>query len=262
MLEQITPLILTYNESPNINRTLAKLTWAKRIVIIDSFSDDGTLEIISQYLQVEIFQRKFDTHAMQWNFGLEKIKTEWVLSLDADYTLSDQLILELEKLQPPLQVDGYFVGFKYCVFGKPLRGTILPPRQLLFRHANASYTDDGHTQLLKVKNQSRHLSSFIYHDDHKSLSRWLWAQHRYHEIEANKLINSQWNELSIADKVRTLKIISPFAVLIYCLIIKGGILDGLYGWYYAFQRVLAEIDISLRLIEHSFSNNNHKDKEQ
>ncbi|MEB3160315.1 MAG: glycosyltransferase, partial [Synechocystis sp.] len=95
MLEQITPLILTYNEAPNIDRTLQKLTWAKRIVIIDSFSDDDTLEIIRQYHQVDFFQRKFDTHANQWNFGLDQIKTEWALSLDADYTLSDQLLLEL-----------------------------------------------------------------------------------------------------------------------------------------------------------------------
>ena len=93
MLDQITPLILTYNEDPNINRTLKKLTWAKRIIIIDSFSDDATLEILGQYPQVELFQRKFDTHGAQWNFGLGKITTDWVLSLDADYILSDQLIL-------------------------------------------------------------------------------------------------------------------------------------------------------------------------
>ncbi|MFN5855908.1 MAG: glycosyltransferase, partial [Pseudanabaenaceae cyanobacterium] len=44
MIEQIQPLILTYNEAPNIARTLAKLSWAKRIVVIDSFSTDETLE--------------------------------------------------------------------------------------------------------------------------------------------------------------------------------------------------------------------------
>lgn len=262
MLEQITPLILTYNESPNINRTLAKLTWAKRIVIIDSFSDDDTLEIISQYPQVEIFQRKFLSFADQCNFGLSKITTDWVLSLDADYILSDLLLKELERIPSNSSINGYAVPFKYCVFGKPLRGTLLPSRVVLYRPKFAKYQDDGHAHKVEISGEKSQLKSYIYHDDRKSLSRWLWAQHRYHEIEANKLINSQWKELSIADKVRTLKIISPFAVLIYCLIIKGGILDGLYGWYYAFQRVLAEIDISLRLIEHSFSNNNHKDKEQ
>ncbi len=40
MLDQITPLILTYNETPNVDRTLKQLTWAKEIVVIESFSDD------------------------------------------------------------------------------------------------------------------------------------------------------------------------------------------------------------------------------
>ena len=249
MLEQITPLILTYNEAPNIGRTLEKLTWAKRIVIIDSFSEDDTLEIVNSYPQVEVFQRKFDTHAKQWNFGLEKIKTEWVLSLDADYTLSDQLILELENLKPPFQVDGYFAGFRYCVFGKPLKGTILPPRQVLFRHNNATYIDDGHTQLLAVKNKSFYLSNFIYHDDRKPLSRWLWAQDRYMIIEAKKLKETPFTQLSWGDKIRKQKILAPFIIIIYCLILKGGIFDGWRGWYYALQRMFAETLLCIRLIE-------------
>jgi len=90
MIEQITPLILTYNEAPNIDRALERLTWANRIVVIDSFSDDETLDILANYPQVEVNQRRFDTHALQWNYGLEKINTKWILSLDADYILSEQ----------------------------------------------------------------------------------------------------------------------------------------------------------------------------
>ncbi|WP_216092565.1 glycosyltransferase [Candidatus Marithrix sp. Canyon 246] len=63
MLEQITPILLTYNEQPNIERTLTKLSWAKDIVIVDSFSTDDTLNIIQQFKQVRLFQRTFDSHA-------------------------------------------------------------------------------------------------------------------------------------------------------------------------------------------------------
>ena len=65
MLEEVTPLILTLNESPNIDRTLQHLTWAKRIVVIDSYSTDTTLEILQSYPQVQIFKREFDTHTNQ-----------------------------------------------------------------------------------------------------------------------------------------------------------------------------------------------------
>jgi glycosyltransferase involved in cell wall biosynthesis len=111
-LETITPLILTYNEAPNIDRTLQKLTWASRIVVIDSrYSTDGTLDILQHYPQVECCQRKFDTHAAQWNYGLKQIDTEWVLSPDADYVLSDALIDELTRFVLTSHIHGYFASF-------------------------------------------------------------------------------------------------------------------------------------------------------
>jgi glycosyltransferase involved in cell wall biosynthesis len=249
MLEKITPLILTYNEAPNIQRTLEHLTWAKTIVVIDSYSIDNTLEIVKSYSQVEVFQRKFDTHAIQWNYGLEQITSEWVLSLDADYIVTDELISEIKALQTNTEINGYFAKFKYCVFGKPLRGTILPPRQVLFRKDKSIYLDDGHTQLLEVHGKSATLSSYIHHDDRKPLTRWLWAQDRYMIIEVKKLTQTPDNEISLGDRIRKQKILAPFIIMFYCLILKGGILDGWHGWYYAFQRMLAETLLSIRLIE-------------
>ncbi|WGV24069.1 glycosyltransferase family 2 protein [Halotia branconii] len=250
MLEKITPLILTYNERNNIDRTLQRLTWAKTIIVVDSYSNDETLEILHSYPQVQIFQRKFDTHAAQWNYGLEQVKSEWVISLDADYILTDQLITEIQALPVNNQINGYFARFKYCVFGKPLRGTILPPRQVLFRKKQAIYIDDGHTQLLQLTGESLILSGYIHHDDRKPLSRWLWAQDRYMIIEVKKLLETPVNELSVGDRIRKQKLFAPFIILFYCLILKGGVLDGWAGYYYAFQRMLAETLLSIRLIEY------------
>ncbi len=249
MLEQVTPLILTFNEAPNIDRTLQRLTWAKRIVVIDSYSTDETLEILQSYPQVEIFQRSFDTFANQCNYGLEKVKTAWVLSLDADYIVTDDLVAEIDTLPKDSLVDGYFVRFKYCVFGKPLRGTLLPPREVLFRREKGAYVDDGHAHRLRVNGQSSILSSYLYHDDRKPLSRWVWAQDRYMIIEAKKLLETPDSELSFGDRLRKQKVLAPFVILFYCLILKGGILDGWAGWYYAFQRIMAEILLAIRLTE-------------
>jgi glycosyltransferase involved in cell wall biosynthesis len=258
MFEQITPLILTYNEAPNIGRTLQQLTWAKQIVVIDSFSDDETLEIISKYPQVQIFQRKFDTHTDQWNYGLEQVKSAWVLSLDSDYLVTDLLIAEIESLSSNTDIDGYFAKFKYCIFGKPLRGTILPPRQVLFKKSKSIYIDDGHTQLLQVNGKSSQLSAYIHHDDRKSLSRWLGSQDRYMQIESKKILFTPYGELGLGDRIRKAKYIAPFIIWVYCLILKGGILDGWRGWYYAFQRMLAEILLSIYIIELDASSPNEK----
>ena len=248
MLENITPLILTYNEENNINRTLQHLTWANRIVVIDSYSTDKTLEILSSYPHVEVFQRKFDTHATQWNYGLDQVKSEWVISLDADYLVTDALIAEIKNLSPDSTIDGYFAKFKYCIFGKPLRGTILPPRQILFRKDKAIYIDDGHTQLLENKGKSSQLSAYIHHDDRKPIDRWFLSETKYSVLEAKKLLNTPQNELDLADKIRMQKLLAPIIVPLYYLILKGGILDGWRGCYYVFQRIIAEILLSMRLI--------------
>jgi glycosyltransferase involved in cell wall biosynthesis len=249
MLEKITPLILTYNEAANINRTLQHLNWADTIVVIDSFSTDETLEILSNYPQVKIFQRKFDSFANQCNYGLSQITSEWVLSLDADYVLTPGLINELKTLKTEPEVNSYRVRFKYCVFGKPLRGTLLPPRKVFYRRINATYKDDGHAHRVFVEGKSATLNNYIHHDDRKPLSRWLWSQDRYMVIEAQKLLETPLSELSWGDKIRKQKILAPFILLVYCLILKGGIIDGWHGWYYAFQRILAEILLGIRLME-------------
>ena len=138
MIEEIIPVIITYNEAPNIGRTLDKLVWAKRIIIIDSGSDDETLEIIRSYRQVQVIHRPFDDCASQWNFGNNQVDRGWILSLDADYELSETFIAELSGLHPTAATSGYRAEFVYRIFGRPLRGSLYPPRIVLYRKDKAS----------------------------------------------------------------------------------------------------------------------------
>jgi glycosyltransferase involved in cell wall biosynthesis len=249
MLSEITPLILTFNEEPNIARTLQPLTWAKRIIILDSYSTDRTIAIAQTYPQVELFQRQFDSYAEQWNYGVTLVKTQWVLCLDADYYLSAELVAELATLDSNSECNSYYNTYKYCIYGKPLRGALLPPRKNLFRCGQATFINDGHTQYLQAIGKIAHLKAPIYHDDRKSLSRWLWSQDRYMQIEAHNLLSTPDHQLSTGDRIRKHKFLAPFIIVVYCLILKGGILDGWAGLYYAFQRMLVETLLSIWLIE-------------
>lgn len=251
-LDQVTPLILTYNEEPNIGRVLKGLDWAKRIVVVDSFSTDRTLDILAQHPKVEVVQRNFDTFASQCNAGLDLIKSSWVLSLDADYLITTKLEREMADAiidANQNNIAGFSIPFCYCVFGKPLRGTILPPRIALFRNNCAKYIDDGHAHRLRLDGQCSELKSPIFHDDRKPLSRWLWAQTRYLKLEVDKLQTVPRDKLSLADRLRRRYVIAPFAVLLLCLIWKRGLLDGWRGWFYAFQRLYVETLLSLMLWE-------------
>lgn len=252
MLEKITPLILTYNEAPNIGRTLERLRWARDIVVVDSFSDDETLEIVSSFPQARVVQRKFDNFAAQCNFGLTKtgITSEWVLSLDADYELTPEVVAEIAALQPESDLAGLRARFVYCIFGRRLRSGVYPPVTVLFRRSKAAYREDGHAHRIALDGRIENLRAPILHDDRKSLGRWLEAQSRYTKLEADKLLASDPESLSWTDRVRRWRVVAPAGMLFYCLIIRGGVLDGWAGFYYAFQRALAELMLSLYLIDH------------
>src|SRR5262245_262247 len=107
LADELTALILTFNEAPNVERTLAAVAWAKEILIIDSGSTDETLALVARYPNARVVTRKFDTFADQCNFGLTEARTRWVLSLDADYELTPEIAAEMAALVPTPTVSGY-----------------------------------------------------------------------------------------------------------------------------------------------------------
>jgi glycosyltransferase involved in cell wall biosynthesis len=251
VLDQVTPLILTLNEAPNIGRTLDRLAWAKRVVVLDSHSDDETETIARRYQNVAFVKRPFDSHAGQWNFGLREtgIDTDWVLALDADYVPTPEFVDQLRELVPAAGVHGYCARFRYCIDGVPLRGGLYPPVTVLFRRAGARYVQDGHTQRVQVDGRVEALSQPLLHDDRKSLSRWFSSQIGYMRQEAEHLLESPVESLRLPDRIRRLVVVAPVLVFFYCLIVKGNLLDGRRGLFYAMQRTVAEVMLSAFLVE-------------
>lgn len=245
----VTPLILTYNEEANLARVLDRLTWAERVVVLDSFSTDRTLEIARAYPNVDVRQRAFDSFAGQCNYGLGLVETEWTLSLDADYVLSPELVRELQALPAEPAVAGYRAAFTYVVGGRPLRGTLYPPRTVLYRTRAARYHQDGHAHRVSVDGPVGALAGKILHDDRKPLASWLDAQRRYAAQEAAKLRATPRAALGRNDRLRLTGILGPILGPLYALVVKGGLLDGRAGWHYALQRAYAEILLALYLHE-------------
>lgn len=249
MLQDITPIILTYNEAPNIQRTLSALQWARRIVVVDSYSDDATHAICAQFEHVDFIQREFEQHAEQWNFAIKQnITSGWILALDADHVISEELIEELTHLKPKSETNGYWASFIYKINGQALRGSLYPPLISLYRNKRGQYHQDGHTQRVNVAGDLESLNSQIYHDDRKSKQRWVTSQKKYAAQEAQKLSSSQWNDLTWADRLRVIGI-APLVVLPYTLFVKGLAVNGLAGWHYAWQRFLAEIYLQIARID-------------
>lgn len=245
----ITPLILTYNEAPNIERTLRHLAWAGDILILDSFSTDETTRLARTFPQTRVIQHPFETFAGQCNFGLQHIRTPWVLSLDADYMVSDGLLEEISRLRFNGDVAGYEASFRYCIQGRPLRASLYPPRTVLYQREKARYVNEGHSHRVRVAGPVERLSGSIDHDDRKPLDRWLHEQSRYSVAEARYLLSTPNASLNFQDRLRRKVLLAPILVCLYTLFGKGLILDGWPGWHYVLQRTLAETLLSLHLLE-------------
>lgn len=248
---QVTPIILTYNEAPNIGRSLERLRCFDEVLIVDSGSTDETLAIVTGFPNTRVITRPFDSFAGQWNFAIREggIKTEWALAMDADYILTDAFLAELDALAPTKDNLAFRIAFDYCIFGRKLSATLYPPIIALYRHQQVHYIQDGHCMRAQVSGQVGELASRVQHDDRKPLSRWLASQAKYADQEAELLLSKPASELRIQDRLRRTMVITPWLVPIYCVTVGRGFLDGWVGIYYALQRGVAEAVLSLRLME-------------
>ena len=98
-MNDITVIILTKNEEKNIAKSIQSANQiAKRILVIDSGSEDKTIEIAKKF-GGEIYFHKWEGHARQFNWALDNchIQSEWVFRLDADERISNELAQEIDK---------------------------------------------------------------------------------------------------------------------------------------------------------------------
>ena len=120
---------------------------------------------------------------------------------------------------------------------------------MLYRVAGARYENEGHGHRLRRDGTVTDLKAPIYHDDRKPLARWLRSQLGYAAREAAHLLSASRASLSRADRIRLMGWPAPMLVFLYVLIAKGALLDGPAGWFYAFQRLLAEVLLALELLD-------------
>jgi glycosyltransferase involved in cell wall biosynthesis len=244
--------IITKNEDPNIKRVLDKLTWLERVYVLDSYSTDDTIKILETYPNVKLAYRTFDTFAGQCNYGLAEMDSEWVLSLDADYVLTEDFIKETKEIlkSNPTDVVAYYTKFEFLIYGKQLLSNNTTPRAVLFKRSAGSYFNDGHAHRLDILGKTGFYRSRILHDDRKSLSRWLSNQDGYSVKECRKLLEENSPDSnSLIFRIRRTRVLAPFLVFFHCLFIKGLIFNGWAGWYYTLQRTMVEILFAIRLIE-------------
>ncbi len=162
---RISACIICHNEEKNLERCLQNLKWVHDIVVVDSMSTDGTVEI-AQKFRTRIFQRPWPGYAAQKNFALEKAKTDWVLSLDADEVVSEALRDEiLSRISKPEALNGYRIPRRSFYLGRWINHSgYYPDRQLrLFRREKGRWEGGRVHERMAVEGRVGNLEQDLLH---------------------------------------------------------------------------------------------------
>jgi glycosyltransferase involved in cell wall biosynthesis len=197
----ITALIITKNEEIHIERCINNIKkLVSDVLIIDSFSNDNTIEIVKK-LNIKFIQNKFINHAKQFNFGLSQLSqdTDWVLKIDADEILTSSLIAEIKNKLPQLDknINGIYIK-RHLVFQDTLikYGRLSPVRLLrLFRFQKGKCDNRWVDEKIKVEGKTVQFKEYIIDHNLKSLSEWIRKHDRYSSAEALNYLLIKYNSL-------------------------------------------------------------------
>jgi glycosyltransferase involved in cell wall biosynthesis len=248
MMDKVTPVVLTYNESENIGRTLNSLRWAPSVVVLDSGSQDETKEIAGRYPNVKWFERGFDSHQAQWEFAVREtgIASEYVLALDADMEVTEAFKQELENVFLPGGFAGGDVPFVYSYYGRQLAGSLYPNQIRVFRPSDVVITQVDHTQHFAVRGNVYKFRSRIIHDDRKPIERWVAAQLSYQVLNDDAIVGNG-GQSRLKYSLRRAGIMPPMVGLLAYLR-SGGPFGGAASARYAYERIVCESLLAIRLM--------------
>ena len=244
----ISAVIITYNEEHIIARSIDSLRRvADEVIVIDSFSKDRTIEICKEKGAV-VLQNKFEGYKTQKNFAVSKAKYEWILSIDADEVLSNELIDSLLKWrknhkfsndvssQPSLPA-GYFVSRRTDYCGKWVNfGGWYPDKKLrLFNRNVGQWSGRNVHEVVKIKEgfSTSFLKGDLLHYSINEPAELLRKLYTYSEMGA-RFMNEEGRSTSLIEAIYR----SAFRWLRQTFF-QLGFLDGMLGLKIAKQNTLA-----------------------
>ena len=267
----ITAIILTYNEEKHIKRCILSIKkFVKKIIIIDSFSSDKTLEIAKKF-KVKIYKHKFINQAKQINWALRKIKfqTSWILRIDADEYFTKELRKEVTTHINTLNFKYDGISFNRVIkfLNKEIHyGGTSPHKTLrIWKNKKGRCEDVWMDEQIIVNGKVFHLNQNLIDENLNDLKWWKLKHRNYAKREAISFLNNKKNKnkskfkkkLKNVRKRKYLKekiyyklpiFLRPLLFFLYSMIFKLGIITGWQGLvFYYYQtlwfRLLVDINI-------------------
>ncbi len=240
----ITALIITYNEEENITSILQNISFANEIIIIDSFSNDRTVEIIKKHPNVKLVQNKFKNFSEQRNFALAQATNDWVLFMDADERISDDFIDEICALSESNSNNIAYESHRKNYINKKLIKYSGWQNDTIFRFFNKKYVNYDERkwvhETLKINGNTDLTANPIIHYSYKNFNDLKNRTTFYATLKAKELFEK--GEKSNAFKLY----IKPIYTFVRHYFLGLGILDGNSGLQIAY---ISSIGVHRRYLE-------------
>ena len=227
--QPITVYTLTFNEARQIRAVLESVKWADEIIIVDSFSTDGTVEIAREF-GAKIISEKFCGFGRLRNFALDAAKHDWIFSIDADERCTPEFVNELRETLVEPKHAAYFVPRRNTFLGKPVRfGGMYPDyrQPQVFDRRKFRYREDMVHESFECRGSTGYFRNFIWQHPWPTMQIIMAKGERYTTLMARRKFE-QGKRAGLVEFC-----LRPSAAFVKKYIFQQGFRDGLAGFMIA-----------------------------
>ena len=224
---KISAIIITKNEEKNIKRCLDSISFLDDIVLVDSGSQDKTLDIAHHYSNVRVFKKAWEGFSINKSYAMSKAYHEWIFWIDADEELSPELIAFLKHFSFDDKTEAYSFKRKNFFLGTWVKHSGWYPNRVirLFKKQNAKF--DGkyvhESLILKGQQEIKHIDLHLYHYSYSSIFQYFYKMLNYGKVGAI--------ELKKKKKLKSplMLLLGPAYTFFRFYFLRRGFQDGLVG---------------------------------
>ncbi|MDC6352540.1 glycosyltransferase family 2 protein [Zeaxanthinibacter sp. PT1] len=238
--EKISALIITYNEMGYIEKCIDSVSFADEIIVVDSFSTDGTFEYLSAHPKVKVIQHPFTNFTLQKSYTLKQASHDWVLFVDADEVVSEPLKEEIiATVNSNTDCVAYWFYRKFMFQDSPLNfsGWQTDKNYRLFRKSKVSFSDKKIVhETLDVRGKSGILREKLTHYCYKNYEDYKAKMLSYGRLKAKEDFykESPYNVLYM--------IFKPAWKFFNHYVLRLGIFDGKKGLTICYLNALGDLE--------------------
>jgi glycosyltransferase involved in cell wall biosynthesis len=244
-MQKVSAVLITFNEENNLRQCLPKLAWCNEIIIVDSGSTDATVKLCRAF-GCKVYHKVFNGYGAQKRYAVAQATNDWVLCLDADEILSDELISEIQTEMQAPSADGYHMPMSLVFMNREFKHGKESWRYFmrLFNKTKGGFNDSKVHEKIELQGSTKKLKYLIHHYSYRSFSQYFDKFNRYSCYGA-EMAYTKGKKRSVTAIVLAI----PLNFIKYYFL-QRNFLNGLHGFYWAVLNSFYHFVKYIKLKEH------------